>query len=169
MSVTWNQALNHWQPSFTTELNGVPIGYTTPTSGQGLVYDGTEWAPAAINATELQETAISATAPESGNFLQFDGSEWKPTPPPAKKWESATIYAIADVVEHNGGIYKCIAPIATVAPSDNSGYSYWALLGGPANTNGPTNAPIYPDAWMRVALAGGPFATNTHGWIPVYF
>jgi hypothetical protein len=47
MSVTWNQALNTWQPSFTTELTGVAIDSTTPTDTQILAYNATsaEWAP----------------------------------------------------------------------------------------------------------------------------
>jgi hypothetical protein len=45
MSVTWNQSLNTWQPSFTTELGGVPISATTPTAGNLLRFDGTNWAP----------------------------------------------------------------------------------------------------------------------------
>ena len=45
MSVTWNQALNTWQPSFTTELSGVPISSTTPTAGNLLQFDGTNWVP----------------------------------------------------------------------------------------------------------------------------
>jgi hypothetical protein len=45
MSVTWNQALNTWQPSFTTELAGVPIDSTTPTTGNLLQFDGANWTP----------------------------------------------------------------------------------------------------------------------------
>jgi hypothetical protein len=45
MSVTWNQAFNTWQPSFTTELGGVPISSTTPAAGNLLQFDGTNWAP----------------------------------------------------------------------------------------------------------------------------
>jgi hypothetical protein len=45
MSVTWNQSLNTWQPSFTAELSGVPISATTPTAGNLLRFDGTNWAP----------------------------------------------------------------------------------------------------------------------------
>jgi hypothetical protein len=45
MSVTWNQSLNTWQPSFTAELSGVPISATTPSPGNLLRFDGTNWVP----------------------------------------------------------------------------------------------------------------------------
>jgi hypothetical protein len=47
-------------PANAVSLQFVPVATTTPTTGQGLVYNGTSWAPAtpAANATSLQGTAI---------------------------------------------------------------------------------------------------------------
>jgi len=53
-----------WQPmpADAVSLQLVPVATTTPTTGQGLVYDGAAWAPATptANATQLQGTAIVA-------------------------------------------------------------------------------------------------------------
>jgi hypothetical protein len=63
-----------------TELQSVPISPTPPTTGQGLVYNGTEWIPAASsgNATEIQGIAVSGTAPTVNQGLVYQGGQWVP-------------------------------------------------------------------------------------------
>ena len=63
-----------------TSLQGVAISATSPTTGQGLVYNGTEWAPEApsSNATQLQGTSLAATSPTRGQGLVYNGSVWEP-------------------------------------------------------------------------------------------
>jgi hypothetical protein len=64
-----------------TSLQGVAISVTAPDSGQGLVYDGTEWAPAGIgNATKIQGRDIDDTAPTDGQILGWDNTASKWTP-----------------------------------------------------------------------------------------
>jgi hypothetical protein len=61
-----------------TSLQGVAISSATPDSGQGLVYDGTEWAPAGIgNATSIKDYPITASyTPANGDFINFNNGEW---------------------------------------------------------------------------------------------
>jgi hypothetical protein len=67
-----------------TSLQGVAISTTAPTSGQGLVYNGTDWAPAEINnATSIQNNPIAAGLPQNGSCLVWDGTnapnQWIPS------------------------------------------------------------------------------------------
>lgn len=68
-----------------TSLQGIPISETDPVTGQGLVYNGTAWAPGAgtANATQLQSTPVSATAPTTGQGLVYNGTSWAPAAPAA--------------------------------------------------------------------------------------
>jgi hypothetical protein len=61
-----------------TSLQGVAISTATPTLGQGLVYDGTEWAPDDIgNATSIKDYPITASyTPANGDFINFNNGEW---------------------------------------------------------------------------------------------
>jgi hypothetical protein len=63
-----------------TELQGVPVSATPPTNGQGLVYNGTSWVPAAAagNATELQGNPVSGAVPVLNNALIWNGTTWIP-------------------------------------------------------------------------------------------
>jgi hypothetical protein len=81
-----------WQPmpADAVSLQLVPVATTTPTTGQGLVYNGTSWAPAtpAANATSLQGTAITPdiipNPLEVLTWAQVNGGggayEWRPRP-----------------------------------------------------------------------------------------
>lgn len=65
-----------------TSLQGIPVSQTDPTTGQGLVYNGTAWAPATpqANATQIQGRNVASTAPTAGQVLAWDAatSTWKP-------------------------------------------------------------------------------------------
>jgi hypothetical protein len=64
-----------------TELQGVPISATPPTNGQGLVYNGTSWIPAAAsgNATEIQGNPVSGNIPTISQGLVWNGTTWIPS------------------------------------------------------------------------------------------
>jgi hypothetical protein len=65
-----------------TSLQGIPVSETDPTTGQGLVYNGTAWAPAtpAANATQIQGRDVATTAPSAGQVLAWNAttSKWEP-------------------------------------------------------------------------------------------
>ncbi len=65
-----------------TSLQGIPVSETDPTTGQGLVYNGTAWAPAAptANATQIQGRDVANTAPTAGQVLAWNAttSKWEP-------------------------------------------------------------------------------------------
>ncbi len=65
-----------------TSLQGIPVSETDPTTGQGLAYNGTAWAPAtpAANATQLQGRDVATTAPSAGQVLAWNAttSKWEP-------------------------------------------------------------------------------------------
>lgn len=68
-----------------TSLQTVPISSTYPTIGQGLVFDGTNWAPASAstNATQIQNINVSITNPSAGDSLVYNSytTEWVPSAP----------------------------------------------------------------------------------------
>jgi hypothetical protein len=65
-------------------LQGIPIDPTTPTSGEALVFNGSEWTPtsggAGTNATELQGVNVSSTAPSDGQVLMYVAAQNKWVP-----------------------------------------------------------------------------------------
>jgi len=68
----------------TQQLQGNPISTTTPTTGQALVWNGTNWAPSSIangNATSLQGNALASTAPLDKEVLSWNSttSQWEPS------------------------------------------------------------------------------------------
>ena len=73
-----------WQPmpADAVSLQLVPVATTTPVTGQGLVYNGTSWAPAApvANATQIQGRNVATTAPTAGQVLAWNAttSKWEP-------------------------------------------------------------------------------------------
>lgn len=74
-----------WQPmpADAVSLQLVPVATTTPTTGQGLVYNGTAWAPSTpqANATQIQSRNVATTAPTAGQVLAWSAtnSRWQPT------------------------------------------------------------------------------------------
>ena len=73
-----------WQPmpADAVSLQLVPVATTTPVTGQGLVYNGTAWAPGApaANATQIQGRNVATTAPTAGQVLTWNAStsKWEP-------------------------------------------------------------------------------------------
>jgi len=57
------------------------LGQAGATSGQGLLWNGSQWVPAAVNATQLQGRNVAATAPTNGQALAWNSgaSDWEPT------------------------------------------------------------------------------------------
>lgn len=74
-----------WQPmpADAVSLQLVPVATTTPVTGEGLVYNGTAWAPATpqANATQIQGRNVATTAPTAGQVLAWSAtnSRWQPT------------------------------------------------------------------------------------------
>jgi hypothetical protein len=64
-----------------TSLQGVPISIIPPLSGEGLVYDGTQWFAGGIgNATSIKSYPIADSyTPANGDFLNFNNGEWTGT------------------------------------------------------------------------------------------
>lgn len=66
-----------------TSLQGTPVSTTAPSTGQGLIYNGTAWAPAAPsgNATQIQSRDVATTAPTAGQVLAWSSTNnrWQPT------------------------------------------------------------------------------------------
>ncbi len=60
----------------------VDISTTVPTSGQALVWDGTNWVPGDVTAVEsindLNDVDTSTTTPTSGQALVWNGDDWIP-------------------------------------------------------------------------------------------
>lgn len=67
-----------------TSLQTVPISATAPSESQALVYNGTNWAPAAVNATQLKGTDVIGAGAQHGSFLYYEGTNqpfgWKESP-----------------------------------------------------------------------------------------
>lgn len=66
-----------------TSLQGTPVSTTAPSTGQGLIYNGTAWAPAtpSANATQIQSRDVATTAPTAGQVLAWSSTNnrWQPT------------------------------------------------------------------------------------------
>jgi hypothetical protein len=58
------------------EIQGRDVLATAPTTGQNLAWNGSAWAPAAVNAVQLQGRSISAAAPTTGHVLTWNGTTW---------------------------------------------------------------------------------------------
>lgn len=68
-------------------LQGVSVSASAPSSGNALVYDGAQWAPAALagdvtgsyvanTVTKIQGVTVSATGPTTGQPLAYSGTQW---------------------------------------------------------------------------------------------
>lgn len=59
-----------------THLQGRPVAATAPTTGQGLGWTGTAWAPnsPAADATAIQGVPVSATSPTNGQVLVYNST-----------------------------------------------------------------------------------------------
>ncbi len=81
-----------------TRIQNKPVSSATPSTGQILKWDGTQWKPDTDNnfvnipnlsgdanglitnntVTKIQNKPISGTSPSFGQILKWDGSQWKP-------------------------------------------------------------------------------------------
>lgn len=143
-----------------TSLQGIPVSETDPVTGQGLVYNGTAWAPGAgtANATQIQSTPVSATAPTIGQGLVYNGTAWAPATPQA----NATQLQSRDVA--------ATAPTGGQVLAWNATTSKWepTSLNGSVGFNAPGTYTWAVPAWVRFAavnaLAGtGDQALATDG------
>lgn len=143
-----------------TSIQGTPVAETVPTTGQGLVYNGTAWAPGAANAnaTQLQSRPISATAPTAGQGLVFNGTSWAPATPEA----NATQIQSRNVAN--------TAPTAGQVLAWSSANNQWqpTSLNGSVNFSAPGTYTWAVPAWVRwvyvSAVAGnGSDGTATNG------
>lgn len=150
-----------WKPAtraVISVLDDVPdVVLTTPTSGQSLVYNGTNW----INnkpITKLDDVPdVAAPAPSSGDRLEWNGSNWVNVAAPQNDLFNAndslsgnvdiTTTTFADVsagwsatVPATGGVYLAFVTLklqmtAGTAPIDFSSQLLW----GPNTTTGPVH------------------------------
>lgn len=143
------------------KIQAQSVSATTPSTGQVLQYNGSEWEPAApsVNATSLQGTGVSSTAPTSGNLLKFDGTNWAPFDGVGiPNWNNLTSYNVGDVVWYGGKIW--IAKTYNVGQQPQIGSSNWAENIGESNSS-PSN-PSTPQSWLRITTVNG------DGWFPIY-
>jgi hypothetical protein len=62
---------------FPPDLNTLSdVTITSPTTGEALVYDGSEWANASIATTLDSLTDTNIVTPTAGQALVYDGSDW---------------------------------------------------------------------------------------------
>lgn len=63
-----------------SQIQGVAVSATPPNTSQTLVYNGTNWAPAAVDAAKLQGFDISTTDPTNGQWLVYNSTsqKWEP-------------------------------------------------------------------------------------------
>jgi hypothetical protein len=90
------QALDLDAQGHVIKLQNRAVASSAPTTGQGLVWDGSQWAPANIDASavvlngdvtgpanasvvgKLRGVAVAATAPVAGQVLGYTGGQWTP-------------------------------------------------------------------------------------------
>lgn len=72
------------------ELADVDTASTSPTIGQGFIWNGSKWAPGAVSADisaesidALADVDTSTVTPSLGNVLAWDGANWAPGVPPS--------------------------------------------------------------------------------------
>ena len=149
-------------------LQGIPLDFSTaPSSGQSLVFDGTQWVPRIVSGVQGPQGETGATGPAgpagptgpASTVPGPVGPQGLPGPtgptgpmgPPVafrNAWSSVTSYAIGDAVSKNGTSFiALIANSATDPATDvlNHGGN-WAVLAlqgdvgpmGPAGPTGPT-------------------------------
>ena len=132
-----------WQPmpADAVSLQLVPVATTPPVTGQGLVYNGTAWAPGSgtANATQIQSTPVSATAPTTGQGLIYNGTSWAPATPQA----NATQIQSRDVAS--------TAPTAGQVLAWSATNSRWqpTSLNGSVSFNTPGTHTWAVPAWVR--------------------
>lgn len=87
------------------KIQGQSVSSSSPSSGQALVFDGSQWAPSTLNfpdtgiteltgdvsatgsgsqaatVTKIQGQSVASQAPSSGQVLAWDGAQWVATTP----------------------------------------------------------------------------------------
>jgi hypothetical protein len=129
-----------------TELQDVPVSATPPTNGQGLVFNGTSWIPAATsgNATELQGNPVSGAVPGLNNALIWNGSSWIP---------ATTVTAVS------GGTAITIGGTAGFPVVNNAGVTS-AVAGTGIGVSGPTGAVTINNTGVTSNIAGAGIAVS---------
>ena len=60
-------------------MQGIAVSTSAPATNQVLIYNGTNWSPAAVNASQLQGYLVSSAIPASGQVLSYSASGvWTP-------------------------------------------------------------------------------------------
>ena len=167
-------------------LQGIPISETPPTTGQALVFDGTEYSPSStgggggggvdiggdLGGTDsvplvigLQGNDVSATAPTNGQVLKWAsaGNNWKPgnalNPPAGDIGGTATAPVVVGIQ------WESVA--ATPLPTTNQLLRYNGSQWAPATVTTGTGVSIAKDlggtdtAPLVVGLQGNPVASGT--------
>jgi hypothetical protein len=68
------------------KLQGKAVSSATPSTGQVMKWDGTQWAPAAdagaagADALSIKGVTVAGTAPSNGQVIQYNGTNWVPAP-----------------------------------------------------------------------------------------
>lgn len=71
-------------------------GFSTPTEGQGLVYNSAAgWLAGDVNATKIRGQTVVTTSPNNNQVLAYDGNDWAPADVNAVKLQGQTISASA--------------------------------------------------------------------------
>jgi hypothetical protein len=72
-----------------SKIQGKAVSAGTPSTGQVLKWDGSQWAPAidigtnGADASSLRGTSVASTSPSTGQYLKYDGTNWGPATIPA--------------------------------------------------------------------------------------
>jgi hypothetical protein len=66
------------------KLQGKAVSSATPSTGQVMKWDGTQWTPAAdagaagADAISIKGVTVAGTAPSNGQVMQYNGTNWAP-------------------------------------------------------------------------------------------
>lgn len=128
------------------------IVFVTPPTGEVVLRRSTDLSKMVfryVDGAKLTSSQLNSTlhqllfiAQEKANF-ETNVFNYYPVSVVAQAWNSATTYAVNDVVIHAGGIYVCIAPSTNNSPSSSP--SFWTLQNPQSNGfyvtgyNGPVN------------------------------
>ncbi len=151
-----------------TEIQGVAVAATAPTTDQVIAYNGTEYAPTTVtpsgNATEIQGVAVSSTVPTNGQVLEYNSTstEWAPATPP-----SGALATEGGVLASNTAV--AAATLTTVLTTASLAVGTWlvswtAVFGGSAEAEAKlvvgTAAATFLGTQSAVISSNGGFETG---------